>query len=414
MSTPSLLNIPYRLKAGTLYSQIPETGLGDFAVTRSASNVATRINSLGFIETVADNVPRLDYPLGGAVNGCPALLVEPSAENLLFYSEEFDNGYWFKNTTTVQTNAAISPRNTLTADNIYPNSTGADRRFQRAVPIVSGTTYTFSIFAKANGLNWIRFSSPQFNLFAWFNVQSGTIGTVQAGVTARIENYGNGWYRCSVTQTATSTTTGQFYINPTDGDNTSNVTASGTNGVLFWGAQGEIGSVATSYIPTTTQAITRGTDAVLKTSIASLIGQSEGTMYAEFDVAFNNRNTDIISLDSSGTQNGFFMTIRNSGLVQLIVRQNAANALIFQRTGAIPVGINKVAIAYKNGDFAISLNGTAAQVDTASITMPSVAISRATIGLGQLYSLEQPVKIRSAVIYPNRLTNTQLATLTTP
>lgn len=82
MSTPSLLNIPYLYKAGTLYSQIPESGAGDFTVSRTTTvaNRSTRINKDGFIETVLDNVPRLDYPVGGAVNGCPALLVEPSAE----------------------------------------------------------------------------------------------------------------------------------------------------------------------------------------------------------------------------------------------------------------------------------------------------------------------------------------------
>ena len=84
MSTPSLLNIPYVIKDGTLYSQIPETGAGDFTVTRAtspATNRSTRINANGFIELVNDNVPRLDYPVGGAVNGCPALLVEPAATN---------------------------------------------------------------------------------------------------------------------------------------------------------------------------------------------------------------------------------------------------------------------------------------------------------------------------------------------
>jgi len=92
MSNPSFLNVPYRFKAGTLYSQIPESGLGDLVVTRTTTptaNLATRVNAQGFIETVADNVPRLDYPLGGIANGCPALLVEPSAANSLFHSEAF-------------------------------------------------------------------------------------------------------------------------------------------------------------------------------------------------------------------------------------------------------------------------------------------------------------------------------------
>ncbi len=95
MSTPSLLNIPYLYKAGTLYSQIPESGAGDFTVQRTTTvaNRSTRINKDGLIETVLDNVPRLDYPLGGAVNGCPALLVEPAATNLVLQSENFGNRF---------------------------------------------------------------------------------------------------------------------------------------------------------------------------------------------------------------------------------------------------------------------------------------------------------------------------------
>jgi len=414
MSTPSLLNIPYLYKAGTLYSQIPESGAGDFTVSRTTTvaNRSTRINKDGFIETVLDNVPRLDYPLGGAVNGCPALLVEPSAENLLFYSEEFDNGYWFKNTTTVQINAAISPRNTLTADNIYPNSTGADRRFQRAVSIVSGTTYTFSIFAKANGLNWIRFSSPQFNLFAWFNVQSGTIGTVQAGVTARIENYGNGWYRCSVTQTATSTTTGQFYINPTDGDNTSNVTASGTNGVLFWGAQGEIGTVATSYIPTTTAAITRGEDRITKTGITSLIGQTEGTFYFEGEANF--ASSDLPMINRSVT-NSVLLVKNVSNQLVVYVYYGGVFLPVFTTPSAI-TGPFKVAVGYKQGspgDTAVFVNGV--QVGTTNTTSWAFtgALTEVIVRAEGYLIGGKPYKVRALGVYPNRLSNSQLQALTT-
>jgi len=431
MSTPSLLNIPYVIKAGTLYSQIPETGAGDFTVTRATTptaNRSTRVNADGFIELVNDNVPRLDYPLGGAANGCASLLVEPSATNLALQSEAIGTSPWGTSNATVTANTISSPDNNLTADQINYTANTSSRVFQ-TIASSNSTTYTYSVFIKNNTfltgeLVLLRFENNlaapnDFEIRAVIDPTNigaatfsliGTAGTGTSGtVSGSVQDYGNGWWRVRVTGTsgtAAASATANIRI-----QQSSSVIA---RSLYAWGAQLETGSVATSYIPTTTQAITRGADAVLKTSIASLIGQSEGTMYAEFDVAFNNRNTDIISLDSSGTQNGFFMTIRNSGLVQLIVRQNAANALIFQRTGAIPVGINKVAIAYKNGDFAISLNGTAAQVDTTSITMPSVAISRATIGLGQLYSLEQPVKIRSAAIYPNRLTNAQLQTLTTP
>ncbi len=69
--------IPSGTKASKLYSVLPANGDGDF--THSRGSTATRVNKDGFIESVATNVPRLDYPLiDGVAQDCPALLLEPS------------------------------------------------------------------------------------------------------------------------------------------------------------------------------------------------------------------------------------------------------------------------------------------------------------------------------------------------
>jgi hypothetical protein len=185
--------------------------------------------------------------------------------------------------------------------------------------------------------------------------------------------------------------------------------------IYGFGAQLETGSIATSYIPTTTAAVTRNADVVnLSGAVSGCIGQSEGTIYAEVDIQFNNRNADIIGLDSGSSANGFYLTIRNSSVIELRIRQNSTNALIFQRTvSSYPVGINKIAVSYKNGDFAISLNGTTTQVDTSTITMPSVAITRASVVPSINFTLDQSVRVRSAALYTTRLTDSELAALTT-
>jgi carbamoylphosphate synthase large subunit len=151
----------------------------------------------------------------------------------------------------------------------------------------------------------------------------------------------------------------------------------------------------------------------LSGAVSGCIGQTEGTIYAEVDIQFNNRNADIIGLDSGSSANGFYLTIRSSSVIELRVRQNSTNALIFQRTGAYPVGINKIAVSYKNGDFAISLNGTTTQVDTSTITMPSVAITRASVVPSVNFTLDQSVRVRAAALYTTRLTNAELQSLTT-
>jgi hypothetical protein len=241
---------------------------------------------------------------------------------------------------------------------------------------------------------------------------------VGAGFTitrSNIENYGNGWYRCSLTvQLSYTPSSANLTIRPTS-TVTANLpaTSSGDSCYIF-GAQLETGSIATSYIPTTTASATRNADVInLSGAVSGCIGQTEGTIYAEVDLQFNNRNADIIGLDSGSSANGFYLVIRSSSVIELRIRQGSTNALIFQRTGAYPVGINKIAVSYKNGDFAISLNGTTTQVDTSTITMPSVAITRASVVPSINFTLDQSVRVRAVVPYTTRLTNAQLAALTT-
>ena len=100
--------IPSGVGIDTLYSVLPSDGVGDFNFSRSGS--ATRINKDGLIETVASNVPRLNYPLiDGIVSGCPSLLLEPQRINTLSYSEDFSQSYWNSGGVTVSSNDAISP-----------------------------------------------------------------------------------------------------------------------------------------------------------------------------------------------------------------------------------------------------------------------------------------------------------------
>ena len=177
------------------------------------------------------------------------LLSWVGGQNLLPNSEQFD--FFVNNGTTVVANQATAPDASLTADLIYPTVTGNDKRISKPLSIVSGTTYTSSVFLKANGLSWVRFYPAPFTAPASFDVANGVIGTVSSGTTASIEDYGNGWYRCSVTRTATTTgLTGQFYVNLVDGNNSGNVTANGTDGILFWGAQVVEGSEAKPYVKT--------------------------------------------------------------------------------------------------------------------------------------------------------------------
>jgi len=382
MSTPSLLNIPYVIKAGTLYSQIPETGAGDFVVTRATTptaNRSTRINANGFIELVNDNVPRLDYPLGGAANGCASLLVEPSGTNLALQSENFTTT-WTLTTATVSGNTTVAPDGTLTADTL--TATAVNGQVQQVITGVSGTTYTASFYIKR------RTGTGVVNIRAVENVDTPVTVT-------------NNWTRVSFSATATTTTVRIGIRLATSGDE-----------VDLWGAQLETGSIATSYIPTTTQAITRGADVINKTSIASLIGQTEGTIYAEVDIRAINIEGYMIRIGLASFDNTIYLTRSSANNISAIIRQGGSN-IFSGATSGLGAGRFKIALAYSNNSHALYVNGNAIASGTTALSY-SVALSDIRIGSFSDTTAFFNDRIRAFALYPNRLTNAQLQTLTTP
>jgi hypothetical protein len=404
MSTPSLLNIPYVIKAGTLYSQIPESGAGDFAVSRTTSpttNRSTRVNANGFIELVNDNVPRLDYPLGGAVNGCASLLVEPSAQNFVIQSEAFNTaGVWnLTNATAPNTTATLDPFGNTNAD-IF-TATAAFGRTQSNT-LVAGATgnYTMSCFIK--GIPGVAaVGSLVADRGVGFTITSGGVITVNnpvgynAATSLSIQNYGNGWYRVFATWNYSAVNLTLLVASSVSGDS-----------FYIFGAQLEAGSVPTSYIPTTTQAITRGADLINKTSIASLIGQSEGTIYMEVD--YTQISSQAFRINS-GVTNAIHIYKTNLGRYTINIYPSSGTITLgesISRTGFV-----KLAIAYKSGDSALVVNGATPITNAASFTF-STALSSVNFQGGVENVL--PTYIRSLAVYPNRLSNTQLQALTTP
>ena len=247
MSTPSLLLVPARLKAGTLFSQIPTNGSGDFTVVQAVGN-ATRYNSSGFVES--------------------------AKTNLLQRSEEFENAYWSKSLGVVTQNQTIAPDGLTTADKyVANNGVATNSPIVRTFTFAINTTYTLSLFVKKADYNTasIRLSTAETPITAnFFNLASGTATNNQ------IQNYGNGWYRVWVSfTTAATVTNGQVQL-IRDAQ-----VRDGVAGIFIWGAQLEVGSVPTSYIPTVASSVTRGAEVVDRTGISSLMGQTEGTFYLD-------------------------------------------------------------------------------------------------------------------------------------
>ena len=351
---PKLAMIPSGVGTDTLYSVLPTDGTGDFTFDRNL-NTATRVNKDGLIEMVDADVPRLNYPLiDGVVSGCPSLLLEPASTNVVTYSEDFSNAVWGEARLSVSANQVISPNGTLNADYIEQENGNASSGGIFVGVNFTAAKYTQSIFVKKKEKSFITLTenaSSSSLRYTWFDIENGVIGTINGGHTAKIENYGNDWYRCSITYTAINTGSGYsafYYLADADGS----LTVSGSGGLYVWGAMVEQGSYATSYIPTENGIATRSAETCNNSGDANTFNDSEGVLMAEISALANDGTFRFISLSDGTLSNRISLFFSTSNTL------NASANGISSIGGVLGIeNNNKVAFKYKSGDYALWVNG---------------------------------------------------------
>jgi hypothetical protein len=405
----SLVLIPSAQKTSKVYSVKPTDGSGDLTFTRAST--ATRVNSSGLIEAVASNVPRLDY-LGST---CPRLLLEPQRTNLLTYSEQFNNAAYTKTNLTITANTTASPDGTTNADTAATTSSVSELYNGSSTAL---TTATCSLFVKKSTHKYFGISINGTNNFdsryqGVFDLDLGTVfqennsPTPLTNCSSKIESYGNGWYRISVT--ATFATSANGFVVFQQSNNVPSIPSdnlawnnSSIGSTFIWGAQMEAGAYATSYIPTLAASATRGADAASKTGISSLIGQTEGTLFLDFDfVSGVNANYGIIYQAAFTTY--IYINQQTTGSITGQVQGVGG----FAFTVAKPNGRYKCALAYKSGNSAFFVNGV--QVGTTNTT----TFTPTTIDIFSLQVGTETNTNNQALLFKTRLTNAQLAELTT-
>ena len=360
-----------------------------------------------FPTTDRQNVPRLTYE-----GGCPSLLLEPQRTNLVTYSEAFDNADWSKFALDIVANDAISPEGVSNASFIRPTTANSAHQIYKTFSISAGTN-TLSLFLKAGNYSKFRFyfydGTTAHEVYG--DCSDGSIYSTNS--TAKVENYGNGWYRYSVTATNVAFSSGNYTLRVVNSSYQDTWAGNGTDGLYIYGWQFEAGSYVSSYIPTTSAAVTRVADECYKTGISSLIGQTEGTLFFECtnkslvnqaryfllsDGGFNNR-IDIFQF----SENNLGLYVATSGVAQVSVTN-----VTLPSSGSF-----KFAVAYANNDYAWYLNGTQIGTDTsASVpTLTNALFALNAAGGTSGGSGNSPFK--QAALFKTRLTNTELAALTT-
>jgi len=402
----SLVVTPNGTKASKLYAIKPTDGSGDLSVTRATT--ATRVNSSGLVESVATNVPRLDYTNGT----CPSILVEPQRTNSQRYSEDLSNGsYYATGNASISTNQTTAPDGNTTADKLIESNTNARHELYTGSLTYSGTT-SISFFAKVAGRRYLAcfLGGDPSKGGAIFDLQGGVVSLTSGGTTANIQNFGNGWYRCSFT----SILTGSSSLYTCLRTNASTVDVQtylgdGTSGVYIWGMQQELtSSYPTSYIPTVASSVTRNADVISKTGISSLIGQTEGTMFLDVNVTKDGSGYYPLG-NLIGATSSIYIGINTfitTGNIYAEIRNTTQQALI---SSSINSGRCKIALAYKANDIALYINGNLIGTDTSATIPATSAFSfEYDVSIGN----RNTKNINDVVLWKTRLTNAELATIT--
>jgi len=363
--------------------------------------------------TAAADTARFDHdPITGESKG---LLIEESRTNLFTYSEDFDNGWVKVRLEGIETDAIIAPDGKLSGEKyIQQDGNGDGGNLHQVISLTSGTTYTSSVYAKKGQFNQIRLLENNVNNSVEttiFSLDDGTLVSQSAYHDSySITDIGNGWYRFSITFTASGTANSLvgFYLH-----DSSDVTGNGYKGTYIWGAQFETGSFATSYIKTTGASATRSADnaSITGENFSSWYRQDEGSIYV--DSAKGNLGTNFAGYVSLHTEDfsdsEYYWLLHNSSdQFQFLVAPGIASL-----TDGIDasLGSQKACVSWADDNFYMSVNGGAIQADTEGPAKKNLTGLR--IGFSP-YSNSHYLNstIKKLAYYPQRLTNEQLQNLT--
>jgi hypothetical protein len=387
--------------AGTIYIQDAQLEQGLVATDYIETGASTA--QAGILE----DLPRLDYS-GGA--SCPSLLLEPQRSNLVTQSEYYEDWTLAQSSVSLTSNASISPEGLQNATEIVWSDNIATQFFQY-ISAVSGTIYTTSAFVKyksgtERSMNVGVYDAGHKFITITFNTDGTIASTSTSGtlVDSGYENYGNGWYRVYIIYTGGTTGTIEAQMNRLGLANT-------TEEFYIYGSQFEAGSYPTSYIPTMGSAVTRSADSCLATGVSDLIGQTEGALFAEFTYEGNVSGSFEISPLYIGTgtyATAIYIDIYHGNIYAVLFNNGVNQASI--NGGSLSVGHHKVAIGYANNDVVLYLDGIQLGSDT-SATIPFC--DRAYLGVVGTSTQLQKYQQHQAILFKTRLSNEELASLTT-
>ncbi|NBV57883.1 MAG: hypothetical protein EBR72_08860 [Bacteroidetes bacterium] len=363
--------------------------------------------------------PRFDHDvLTGESKG---LLIEESRTNLTRDSQYFTSTNWSRFNTNIFSNYVVAPDGTLTGSVLSAALTEDGYVGIETIPgyitYTQGKSYTSSYYLKKGSHNYCQLYAQGLisTDFANFNLDTGE---VSGGSNASIEHVGNGWYRCSLTVVAnTSTVTAASFLVIVDSMSSTraaNKTYTNTDdNIYIWGAQLEEGSFPTSYIKTSGASATRSADnaSITGENFSSWYRQDEGSIYSEASTSDFRSSYPRIMINDGNASNRIVMSF--FGEQGLRVESNGVRYVDISNPSSSDDGnYHKRAIGLKEDSFSFYINGENVVSDFAGYMPMNVDRFAFYNNLSSNPADHLNGHIKKISYYPQRLTNEQLQQLT--
>lgn len=358
-----------------LHGRSQVTGTFDRGGTAGA---ASSVDANGRVYIPGYKRPRLWHNPSSPTTG-QLMLLEGSRANVYQQSESIDNAYYTKTRSSITADATTAPDGTTTADKLVEDTSATTTHYlRRATPtLTDNTSSTFSFFAKAGERTWVvahTFDKAATDRYSYVNVSTGVSGTTDAGHTIRITPFGNGWYRIACTFNAASGASSPLTdILTANADGGASYTGDGTSGLYVWGLMFETDkSFPSSYIPTTSAAVTRSADSL---SFPFYTTPRAMTVYwkgVEGGSITSGTNGVVFIVGGTGAANPMFYVAENGAGKYNVVHHNGTASVLKAAAAAPSIGDTLELRAVLQSDGSVLL-GQSISSGTEAVTAASSA-----------------------------------------
>ena len=373
-----------------------------------------------FPTTTRLNMPRVDYL--NNTNG--SLILEPQSTNLVTDSQNYNSTYWGKQRGILSDGGVglfyLSPTSNVIKYEV--TQTQYNQMYYRLPSNVTiGNTYTQQGYVKCDDAPYIHFQvSPITNnpKVVWDNVNKEVITSPSSIDSVNIISLSDGWIKAEITYTASQASI-YASIKTYFSTSSSSFYAGVPIGTIAYQTFVQVENLpyATSYIPTSGSSVTRNADACSISNVADRINSSEGVLFAE--IARLDGDTSgykELSISDGTTSNSIKITLPNSNVIQGIVRTNISGTIVETLISHAPIGgyqgFQKIALKYKQNDFALFVNGTKVGFNTNGNTCSEGVINNFSFNRGNAVNIFYG-NTKCVAVFKEALTDAELAELTT-